>query len=96
MTFAKDKVLHFTAGLIAGSLGLLVSRQFSPPGIAGVAVLAGALAGVGKEAWDYWANSRAHKVDPTAPAPHDVDLWDAVSTFLGGLAVAVVFSIAHR
>jgi hypothetical protein len=96
MSIAKDKVLHFTGGLIAGSIGLLFSRYFSPPGIAGVAVLAGALAGVGKEAWDYWANARAHKVDPAAPPPHDVDLWDAVATFLGGLAVAVVFSIAHR
>lgn len=96
MLIPKDKALHFTAGLIAGSLGLLVSRWAMPPGIPGVAILAAALAGVGKEGWDYWQNARAFKADPKAPPPHDVDLFDAVATFAGGLAVAIVFSIAHR
>lgn len=94
--FPKDKALHFAAGIVVGSLALIASRWIEPGGLPFIAVLAAILAGAAKEAFDWYSNEQAKTEAPSAPPPHDVDLWDAVATSLGGLAVAVVYSLAHR
>lgn len=96
MELYKDKVLHFIAGLIVGSLVLIVARYFAPPPVNSfVAVIGAAFAGGCKEAWDWFENSRNEGKTPGYVA-HDVSLWDALATAGGGLAVAIVYSIAHR
>lgn len=92
----KDKVGHFIAGAIIGALALIVSRWIAPPGLPFLAVLFATLAGVAKEAFDWYRNEQAKTADPMAPPPHDVSLWDAVATALGGLAVAILATLAHR
>ena len=95
MIVPKDKALHFGAGVIAGLVGYIASRMLHPPGVPFVAVALAVLAGIAKEGFDYWRNLQAAKAGIQTP-PHDVDLWDAVSTGLGGLVVALVVSIAER
>jgi xanthosine utilization system XapX-like protein len=91
----KDKVLHGVAGLIVGSLVLIVARHFAPPPVNSFfAVIGAAFAGACKEGWDYLDNKR-HAMEPGWVA-HDVSLWDALATTAGGLVVAIVYSLSNR
>ena len=91
----KDKVLHFIAGLVVGSLVLIAARYFAPSPVNAFWAIAGAaFAGVCKEGYDYFENLRAAKAG--APPEHDVSVWDALATTGGGLAVAILYGLAHR
>lgn len=91
----KDKVLHFVAGLVVGSLVLIAARYFGPPPVNALWAIAGAaLAGVCKEAYDHLENLR--DLGQGEPASHDVSVWDALATTGGGLAVAILYVITHR
>jgi len=82
-----DKQSHFFAGYgvsITVVLGMLAGGVANMQVAAFAGLLAAALAGVLKEVWD-----------ARHPASHTTDLWDAVSTLLGGvLAWGVVTGMA--
>jgi uncharacterized membrane protein len=95
LTRYKDKVLHFVAGLIVGSLVLIVARHFAPPPVHPFwAVLFAAAVGAAKEALDFYENTQAE--NKGEPPPHDVSVWDFLATMAGGLFVAIVYTVHNR
>lgn len=91
----KDKVLHFVAGLIVGSLVLIAARYFAPPPVHVFwAVLFAAAAGAAKEAFDHFEN--AADIEAGRPLSHDVSVWDFLATTAGGLFVAILYALHNR
>lgn len=76
MLIEKDKYLHLAAGAI---ISLIVGFLSGP--IYGW--LAAALAGAGKEGYDYLIN--LYRIHKNLPPLHDVDGYDFGFTCLGGL-----------
>lgn len=71
-----DKALHFGAGVVISALvGILFSPFYG--------ICAAAIAGVGKEAYDYVSVKYLH-------GSHTVDAFDALVTFAGGMSVTFI------
>jgi len=75
---AHDKKLHLIVGFAIG----LLSRLAGAPLGSGLGLAA--LAGLGKEAYDWTANKLAEKKG--LPPPHGVEAADFAATSAGGLA----------
>lgn len=91
----KDKVLHFVAGLVVGSLVLIVARYFAPPPVnAFWAVVFAAAVGAAKEGLDFFENMQA--ANKGEGPLHDVSIWDFVATTGGGLFVAILYTLHNR
>ena len=86
-----DKANHL---LFGGAIALLAALLATAAGLApkagAMALAAAAAAGVAKEGVDWWANRQAARAG--LPLPHQVELWDALATAGGGLAVYVAWA----
>lgn len=92
MSIAHDKLLHIVAGaLIACTVAVIVmfAGHVEAAGLA--AFFAAGVAGVAKEAADFFLNERA-VLRGEAPV-HGVETSDALHTLLGGMLVALPVGI---
>lgn len=85
-TLPSDKANHFFYGALAFNAALPLSN--STTALALVAALA-----VAKEAADWLSNQRARAAG--LPAPHGVELLDAMATFAGGALCALPLLTLH-
>jgi len=76
----QDKGNHFAYGAVIFNLALPITDAFVA--LAAVAVLA-----VAKEALDWLSNHRARRAG--LPAPHGVEVMDALATLAGGVLCAL-------
>ena len=81
MPWGQDKSWHFLVGLPGGAGVVLAAHYLGSAHVWLWAVGMGALVGAAKEASDWWQNQKAIKAG--LPAPHSVELWDAVATVIG-------------
>lgn len=87
MPIPRDKVLHFATGAAGGFVfGMGFGFRFGVVSVACVGVL--------KELLDAWQNFWARRAG--IPAPHSVELLDAVATALGGVAGALLAVLVQR
>lgn len=82
MKLAKDKIFHLVAGVV---VALIVGTIFKNP-LAGL--IGGCLAGVVKEAWDYYRNKKE-------PGSATVDKLDALWTFGGAAVGGIMVALAQ-
>lgn len=83
-----DKANHFVYGDLAGLFGSYLAVAFGRPDMTRqAAVLAAAVAGFVKEAFDWWSNRkmRAAGLRPV----HGVEWGDFFATMAGGVTVAL-------
>ena len=86
ITLATDKANHLVWGFVlALAVATLATRMGYPRAAAPAGATAALLAGLAKEAWDWWANRRA-AARGEAP-PHSVEVGDLAATLWGGLAM---------
>lgn len=83
----EDKQGHFNAGTQLGLVALLVHPHYLSP------IIFALVAGIGKEIADWRENVDAKKAGK--PLPHGVEVLDVVATVLGGVWVAVVYSLVR-
>jgi hypothetical protein len=83
----QDKANHAIYGAAIFSAALLVAHHFVPLFEIYAAAAAVVLAAFGKEAADRLANWRAARAG--LPAPHGVEMMDAVATCAGGALAAL-------
>jgi hypothetical protein len=98
-----DKVLHFAAGTACAILMLIVAVGLNASYttktlLVWMPVVACALLGAGKEAFDALRNWRATGAWRGSPVnqPHGVEILDAAATALPGLLVTIGMVIASR
>jgi len=83
----QDKANHAIYGAAIFSAALLVAHHFVPIFQIYIAAAAVVLAAFGKEAADRLANLHAQQAG--LPAPHGVEMMDAVATCAGGVLAAL-------
>lgn len=81
----QDKANHFIYGLVVGLTALVLCRALGYPHIAVFTCpLCSAMIGLMKEVCDRQVNKKAERV------VNNVEVWDAVSTTLGGVVISLV------
>lgn len=83
----QDKANHLVAGVLAGDLAAFACVLAGVPQFSRVGAIVGAgVAGIAKEAFDWYTNRRA--IASGALPTHDVDAYDFLATLCGGLLVS--------
>lgn len=89
MNIPRDKLLHFVAGALSGALVLGVVHISGLPTHAWQSLAGAAVAGAGKEAYDWWRNRKSET------PRHEMDPLDFLATLAGGVLVAIAFDLTH-
>lgn len=82
-----DKALHVIYGAVVFCAAMLAAHLLVPSYQLQIAAAAVVVVAVGKEAADRLANWRAARAG--LPAPHGVEMMDAVATCAGGVLAAL-------
>ena len=85
-TIPHDKALHFIYGALVFCASYLLTAFQQLPALP-IAAAAVTVVAVGKELSDWLSNRRARQAG--FPAPHGVELADALATLAGGALVAL-------
>lgn len=91
-TIALDKANHMLYGVVTFSTAHLLFTLAGLPALH-IAAAAVVLVAIGKEAMDWLSNQRARAAG--LPAPHGVELLDAVATIAGGALCALPLFTLH-
>lgn len=82
---AHDKALHVIAGALAYLVGAGIAHLIGKAPSTTVGIATAVSVGIAKELYDLILNARAMR--QSTPAPHSVDVKDALATCFGGLGM---------